>query len=327
MDYARFQMDYSLIKGYRDESLERFLEQWSGDSDYITAHTSGSTGLPKEICLLKSDMINSALATCRFFDIGKGSRMANPLSVDYIAGKMMVVRALMSGSELWIEKPSMMPLKGWESNELIDLLPVVPAQIPGLIDSGRINCVKNIIIGGSKLDQNVEDVLVENKVSAYCTYGMTETCSHVAMRKIGQEAYSAMPDFRFSKDERGCLVIVSSKMSFGRLVTNDVVDLESSASFRWIGRFDNVINSGGIKLFPEQIESKIADLIIGRNFYISSRPSDTWGNEAILFIEGLNPINGLSEILSDRLTRYERPKAIIYKEHFKRTSSGKVIRC
>lgn len=319
-------MDYSLIKGYRNDSLEHFLEQWSGGEDYITAHTSGSTGSPKEIRLLKSDMINSALATCRFFDIGKGSRMVNPLSVDYIAGKMMVVRALVSDSELWIEKPSMTPLKDWESGDLIDLLPVVPAQIPGLMASGRMRCVKNIIIGGSKLDRSIEESLVENGVSAYCTYGMTETCSHVAMRKIGQEVYSAMPGFRFSKDERGCLVIESSSMSFGRLVTNDVVDLESATSFRWVGRFDNVINSGGIKFFPEQIEAKIADLIIGRDFYISSRPSATWGNELILLIEGSKPINGLSENLSDRLTRYERPKAIIYKEHFMRTSSGKIIR-
>ena len=314
------------IKGYQNESLNRFLEQWFDNSDVIIAHTSGSTGAPKEIRLLKSDLINSARATCQYFKIGEGSCIVNPLSIDYIAGKMMIIRAIVSGAELWNEHPSLSPLNDWSFDKYIDLLPVVPSQIPGLIESKKINFIRNLIIGGAKLPSSIEEQLKQLNINAYCTYGMTETCSHVALRSINDNAYRAMPGFQFSNDNRNCLIIESETMSFKQLITNDIVELNDSTSFRWLGRYDNVINSGGIKLFPEMIESKIESLFQGRNFYISSRESERWGNELILIVEGCEKIKYLHESLSERLSKYEIPKQIIYKENLEKTSSGKIKR-
>ena len=319
-------MDYPNIRGHLSDSLNQFLEQWDNNSDYIIAHTSGSTGTPKEIKLLKTDMLASAKATCQYFRIGEGSCLVNPLSVDYIAGKMMVVRALVSGANLWNEKPSSLPLNNWTISNYIDLLPVVPAQIPYLLESGKLKCVKNLIIGGAKLSNDLEQSLIQQNINAYCTYGMTETCSHVALRTIGQKHYKSLPGYKFSVDDRKCLIIESDTMSFRRLVTNDIVELCNDECFEWLGRIDNVVNSGGIKLFPEMIESKIESLFQGRNFYISSRESERWGNELILIVEGCEEIKNLHESLSERLSKYEIPKQVIYKENLEKTSSGKIKR-
>lgn len=319
-------MDYPNIKGHLNDSLNQFLGQWDNTSDYIIAHTSGSTGTPKEIKLLKTDMLASAKATCQYFKIGEGSCLVNPLSVDYIAGKMMVVRALVSGANLWNEKPSSLPLNNWTISNYIDLLPVVPAQIPYLLESGKLKCVKNLIIGGAKLSNDLEQSLIQQNINAYCTYGMTETCSHVALRTIGQKHYKSLPGYKFSVDNRKCLIIESDTMSFRRLITNDIVELCNDECFEWLGRIDNVVNSGGIKLFPEMIESKIESLFQGRNFYISSRESERWGNELILIVEGCEEIKNLHESLSERLSKYEIPKQVIYKENLEKTSSGKIKR-
>lgn len=319
-------MEYPNIKGHRSDSLNQFLGQWENNSDYIIARTSGSTGTPKEIKLLKTDMLASAKATCQYFRIGEGNCLVNPLSVDYIAGKMMVIRALVSGANLWNEKPSSLPLNNWTISNYIDLLPVVPSQISGLLESKHLKYVKNLIIGGAKLPVSLENKLKSLNINTYCTYGMTETCSHVALRSIYEDFYKALPGFKFSVDHRNCLIIESETMSFKQLVTNDIVELHDSISFRWIGRFDNVINSGGIKLFPEQIEAKIESILEGRNFFVTSRDSDRWGNELILVIEDLTEIPDLKKKLSERLSRYEMPKDIIYQERLKKTSSGKIIR-
>lgn len=319
-------MDYTNIKGYHSDVLEQFIKQWNDASDIITAHTSGSTGTPKQIQLLKSDLVSSAKATCRFFNIGEGSCLVNPLSIDYIAGKMMVVRALISGAILWNELPSSSPLNDWSEDCYIDLLPVVPAQIPALLASNKLHLVKNLIIGGAKLSVELENKLKQLNINAYCTYGMTETCSHIALRKIGEKYYQALPGFEFSVDVRCCLIIRSKNMSFHEITTNDIVELKNSKSFVWLGRYDNVINSGGIKLFPEQIEEKIEGILEKRNFYISSRESQLWGNEIILVIEGNEEIPQLKEKLSRRLSRYEIPKDIIYLETLEKTASGKIKR-
>lgn len=319
-------MDKTRISGHKSPELDLFLREWEDESDYITAHTSGSTGRPKEIKLRKSDMIASAKSTCRYFDINSDSLLVNPLSIGYIAGKMMVVRAMVSGARLINLKPALSPLTDWKTGECIDLLPVVPSQIPGLLKSGKHHKINNLIIGGASLQQSIEQELIERRINAFCTYGMTETCSHVALRRIGEQLYHSMPGFDFETDERGCLVIQSIAFSFGQLVTNDIVELVDSRSFRWLGRADNVVNSGGIKIFPEQLEMKIAKIFNGREFYFTSRESAAWGHELVLIIEGLDQIENLPERLREILDRYECPKEIIYKEHLDRTDSGKIKR-
>lgn len=309
-----------------DKCSNAFVAQWIDSSDYIDAHTSGSTGTPKPIRLLKSDMRISARNTCEFFRLDSQSTLVLPLSSDYIAGKMMIVRALECGGTLIIEQPSNNPLPTCRM-ATIDLIAIVPSQIDGLLKSTQFHKIKNVIIGGGRIPESMEHKL-ENVSSAniYATYGMTETCSHVALRRIGDKRYHALPGFTFDIDERGCLIIKTEEMSFGQLTTNDLVELENNHSFRWLGRYDNIINSGGIKLVPEQIETKIAPLVCGHNFYVTSRKSDKWGDELGLIIECDTEIPHLNRRLSDILTSVERPKFIAYEPNFQRTSSGKIIR-
>lgn len=320
-------MDKLKRLGETTAEVECFLKQWSDDKDYVIAHTSGSTGAPKEIHLKKADMEHSALQTCQFLGIGKNSVMGLVLSADYIAGKMMIVRSLLMDSSLWVERPSLAPLKECECGYPIDLLAVVPAQLSGLISSGRIGNIRNLLIGGAALSQRMEQQLLDFNVKAFVTYGMTETCSHVALRSIGSKYYKALGGITFSTERDNRLVIDCPDFSFKRVVTNDIVRLIDDTTFQWLGRKDNVINSGGVKLHPEEIEKKIAGLFNDREFYITSRESKQWGHEIVLVIESdYDDSTDVKESISSRLSRYEIPKDIIYVKKFGRTTSGKVIR-
>ena len=312
-------------------TVEEFIEEWHDNKDYIIAHTSGSTGKPKEVRLLKSDMRCSARATNQFFNIGKNSRLMLCSSPDYIAGKMMIVRALEANAELLVESPSNHPLSDYDGSR-IDLIAVVPSQALFLANHvSLLNNVSSMIVGGGEIAPELWEKLAVLPYRIYSTYGMTETCSHVALAKISREKepYKALPGAEFAVDDRDCLIIKAPKYSFGKLVTNDIVRLLSPLSFKWIGRYDNVINTGGIKVFPEEVEQKIAHIIPTR-FYIGSRKSEKWGNEVVLFME----CDGLSDYqkdiimadISNILSPIERPKDIIFLEKFQETSSGKIKR-
>lgn len=305
-------------------SMNDFLAEWRSDVPYIEAHTSGSTGTPKSIRLLKTDMRVSAEATNRFFGITHDSVLAIPLSADYIAGKMMAVRADVAGCRL-IEMPV--------SNSVvidthIDLLAIVPSQVESVLANVDVaRKVGNILVGGGPLSQSRAMALTESGIPSFLGYGMTETCSHVALRRLGSECFSALPGFRFSADPRGCLVINSETMSFGQLVTNDIVELDSPQAFRWRGRFDNVINSGGLKISPEEIEKKIAHLFPdGTNFYITSRRSERWGEEAVLVTDLREPADNLMNLIETEVGHLRAPKALIFDPDIQRTSSKKIIR-
>lgn len=310
--------------GYTGES-QLFLDQWNDVStDNIVAHTSGSTGAPKEIRLMKADMRRSAQATNRFFEIDEDSLLHLPLSPDYIAGKMMIVRAHEAGCRLIVEKPGNAPLREYKGRD-ITLSAVVPSQVGGLLDGDGCRHISNLIIGGAPLSTEAEEALIRSGIRAYATYGMTETCSHVALRRLGEKEFAGLPGFRFSTDERGCLVIDCDGFSFGRIVTNDVVELNGDAAFRWLGRADNAINSGGIKVIPEVIEARIAPLMGNVAFYITSRASEKWGEEIVMMVEGDDAVVS-RETLRALLGAKICPKEIICVPRFERTSSSKVIR-
>ena len=217
------------------------------------------------------------------------------------------------------------PLKSDPGRD-ITLCAVVPSQLPSLLKSPYVGRIRNLIIGGAPLSPEYESVLAEYEFNAYVTYGMTETCSHVALRKTGEEYYQALSDISFSTDERGCLMINSSERSFKKLVTNDIVELIDSRSFKWKGRYDNVINTGGIKVFPEEIERKIASAVKEKAFFITSRESSKWGREVVLVIEGKERDADLAGKLEALLEKPERPKEIIYVSAIPRTLSGKIKR-
>lgn len=305
---------------------EAFIKEWNSSENYITAYTSGSTGIPKEIRLLKSDMLASARATNRFFSIDSNSLLLLPLSPSYIAGKMQIVRALEANCGLITEAPSNSPFTSYSGEA--SMMPVVPSQLTAVLESGLYKRVGTIIIGGSPLSPEMEKKLLDLRLNAWVTYGMTETCSHVALRKVGQELYHALPGFTFSVDERGCLNISSSALSFGSLQTNDVVELLSPFEFKWLGRADNVINSGGMKIHPETIERLISSLISPFiEFYIGARESALWGEEAVMVTSAspaLLPDSKLDEC--NALFRKKIIKSIIRVEEIPRTSSGKIRR-
>lgn len=320
-------MEHPLINS-ADPLVSEFLDDWFGHAPYIHARTSGSTGDPKVIRLSKTDMKRSASATLQFLGIGRGAKMALPLSVNYIAGKMMIVRALQSGSALDVETPSNRPLADRPASAVYDLVAIVPSQIEGLLSASCIRGVRNLIVGGAPMTSAQERMLVDAGIKAYATYGMTETCSHVAMRRAGEDIYRAMPGITFAVDSDGALIIDAPDFDFATIATNDIVELESPASFRWLGRRDNVINSGGIKIFPEQLEQAIARLDGAPElFYISSRESDKWGREVVMVIIGQPADTSLLQAgMKKSLPGRYLPKAIIFDPNPRYTLSGKLVR-
>ncbi|MDE7471183.1 MAG: AMP-binding protein [Paramuribaculum sp.] len=306
---------------------ETFIDQWLDDRDYVIAHTSGSTGRPKAIRLFKNDMIVSARATNEFFGLHRGSKIVLPLSEDYIAGKMMIVRALLSHAHIISEPPSRSPL----SERLpysVDLVAIVPQQIRGLISSPC--AIRNVIVGGGPIPSDDEKLALSARpdIRWWATYGMTETCSHVALRAFGEDWFSALPGISFSLDGGKCLVITNQAASWSPVVTNDIVDLRDARSFRWLGRVDNVIISGGLKIHPEIVEKAFEKVMGSRNFYIVGRPSEAWGTECVLKIEGERDFDletAIQEVIRG-LIPHHRPKSIEFVPSFQYTSSGKIIR-
>lgn len=312
-------------------TAEEFVAEWSDGRGYVVAHTSGSTGTPKEIRLKKSDMTVSAEMTNRFFGIKPESRLMLCLSPDYIAGKMMIVRALTAKAGLLVETPSNRPLAGYGGGA-IDLMAVVPSQALWLAERPELlRHVRTLIVGGGEIPPSLRKRLAATGVRAYATYGMTETCSHVALSRISdeEEPFLALPPTSFGTDGRGCLVIDAPQFSFRRLVTNDVVELLSPVSFRWKGRYDNVINTGGVKVFPEEVERKLLGVVEGR-FYVGARPSEKWGWEVTLHLEcdrmAEEEKTALLARLRPLLTTYEMPKAVLCEPAFEMTASGKIKR-
>jgi len=316
------------------QDLVSFLKEWQNNEEYVTAQTSGSTGTPKTIYLSKKAMIASALRTNQFFQLKKEDKVLLCLSVNYIAGKMMVVRAIVGGLNLIAVPPSSSP--DWEGS--VAFAAMVPLQVQTLLASEegrkRLSSIDKLLIGGSPVSESLERELCELSINAYLSYGMTETVSHVALYKIekketNEKIYHALPGVVFSTDDRNCLVIYAPYLQVEPFVTNDVVTLFSETSFAWLGRWDNVINSGGIKFFPEEIERKIADLLPAR-FYITSFPDALLGQQIVLKIESKQWSDAEKKIflqkIALRLSKYEIPKQILFADKFEETSTGKIKR-
>ncbi len=315
-----------------------FIASFVDSEKYIVAHTSGSTGEPKAIHLLKEDMRRSAALTNKFFSLSSDSLFYLSLSPTYIAGKMMIVRALELNASIIEEIPSNTPLAEYEGRS-IDIAAFVPSQLNYLFNNPhKLALIKAMIIGGAKMSSRIERRIADMGLNAYATYGMTETCSHVALAKITSpvEPFRALDNVSFSTDDRGCLVISAPHLSEKIYTTNDMVDIISPTQFIWQGRYDNVINTGGIKVFPEEIEHKIAHLIPKSKFFISSQSSEKWGEEVILVIEypGLKEGDKKEgEIRTDFIDKmklllpsYSIPRKWIAINKIAYTNSGKVIR-
>lgn len=313
------------------QSIVDFLDEWFNNNDFIEVKTSGSTGIPKTIRLSKQSMMNSASMTCRFFGLEAESNALLCLPADYIAGKMMIVRAFVSGMNLTAVKPSASPFENL--SEIMDFAAITPFQFVNSYQSIQETPIRKIIIGGSQVSLRLEKMMEELDAELYETYGMTETCSHVALRKLNgknqSEYFEILEGVEIRTDERNCLIIKAPALANEDLTTNDVVEIKDTTHFKWLGRYDNVINSGGIKIFPEQVEKKIEPFIDGR-FFIGAVPDEMLNQKVILVMEGkpLQPDkkNNLLKNMDSTLSKYEKPKDIFFKEEFELSSVGKILK-
>ncbi|WP_394972245.1 AMP-binding protein [uncultured Croceitalea sp.] len=324
-DNALNEFANSLVKEGKpfEVPIGNFILDWTNQSKMVTVSTSGSTGKPKQIQLQKKHMVNSALATGSFFNLSARDSVLLCLPCDFIAGKMMLVRAMVLGLQIDVVEPSSNPLK--DTSNSYDFGAMIPLQVQNSID--KLYRIGKLIIGGAPLEKKLENKLRSLKTATYETYGMTETITHIAVRKLEVSNFETIPTVTVKTDERGCLVINAPKITDEEVITNDVVELISDTEFKWLGRYDTIINSGGIKLIPEQIERKLTKIIDTR-FFVAGLQDDTFGEKLVLVVEGdIDMPNLLMQIDNvNDLSKYEKPKAILNIEHFIQSANGKVLR-
>lgn len=321
-----------------NESVRDFLIEWFSDSPTVKLHTSGSTGKPKQIVAEKSRMIASARMTLDYLKLKNGDTALLCLSVNYIAGKMMIVRAIVGGLNLLIGDVSSNPLQNEDRH--VDFAAMVPLQVYNSYrdKSGRFSKIGKVIIGGGAIDRNEESAYSSLPNEIYATYGMTETLSHIAMRRINGESrstyFTPMNGVELSLKECeenegncvGTLVIKAPMLCAETLYTNDNVEMRPDGTFRILGRKDNVVCSGGIKLQIEEIEAKLADYI-PYDFAISSVQDEKLGEKLVLVVECVESDSTITvSDLSQHLEKYEVPKQIFFTSCLPRTESGKIAR-
>ena len=299
--------------------VNQFISEWLNGEEELILQTSGSTGKPKSISMKKEWMKNSAQLTENTFGLKKGDSALLCMSIKYVAGKMMVVRALELALDLKVVEPSSSPLK--DIDDQIDFAAMVPLQLEN--SSNDLDKVKTLIVGGGQVSLQLIKKLQNISTQIYETYGMTETLTHVAIKPLNgpnkSDIFSALDGIHFEIDERDCLVINAPMLSPESIVTNDIIELINDISFRWLGRFDNVINSGGVKVIPEVVEAKLASFILDRRYFISGVPDKSLGEKVVLLVEGNE-----TELSFQHLEKYERPKEIYFIPKFVETKSGKV---
>lgn len=315
-----------------------FCKEWLNGRKIFELQTSGSTGKPKLIKVKRSQMLESALATQSYLDIPNGIESLCCMNTRYIAGKMMLVRAMVWGSPLLLIEPSSNPFINLTKDFNPKFVAMAPLQLEESLNFNLENLkkIEYLIIGGAPISKNLKSLILENKLTAFQTFGMTETVSHIALAPIREEEliYEILPGVQFGIDERGALW-TKSLMSNGQIIqTNDLVKLISKNSFQWLGRADFVVNSGGVKLHPEILEPKIESIIRTHfpdsNFFLFGLPDESLGQRLALFIESESrdkeKAKNLQEELKLRLGKYESPKEVYLIREFIRTESGKINR-
>lgn len=342
-------------------TLEDFFSEWNNDSDRVLVHTSGSTGKPKPMMVEKKRMLNSARITCDFLGLKPGDSALLCMSLDYIAGKMVVVRSIERHLHLISVSPSGHPLKN--INEEITFAAMVPMQVYNTLqvpeERERLTHIRHLIIGGGAIDAALEQELrsLPGNIAIWSTYGMTETLSHIALRRInGAEAsewYQPFDSVKISQTEEGCLVIDAPLVCAETLLTNDIVEIEpyiynkveknevvEKLRFRIKGRKDNVICSGGIKIQIEEVEALLKPYL-EKPFMLAKKKDEKFGEIAVLLTEDedLKKVEAtIRRLLSGKSDdsnksseskshKYWIPREYRYVEHLPLTETGKPKRC
>jgi O-succinylbenzoic acid--CoA ligase len=333
-DFSSNQVPLFFTKNSIYKKLYLFLNEWFSPNNTISLYTSGSTGKPKEVVVHKSHMLQSAAMTCRFFNLNKNDKALLCLSTDYIAGKMMIVRAIYSGMNLYPVEVSGNPLLSYNSTAIcFDFAAMIPLQVYNSLstttEKSRLSMIKNIIIGGGSIDSDLEQALKDFPNSIYSTYGMTETLSHIGLRKInGKDAslyYKPLEGVNIKISEDQTLIINAPHISDDILKTNDIAEIRSDGSFRILGRIDNTINTGGVKVQIEELEQQLLPYL-KRNFAITSIPHPKLGEAIVVLIEPFNKQNNIDEINKEAFNTiplYHQPKSIFTVSAIPMTDSDK----
>ena len=315
-------------------TIEEFLAQWNDTSDVIEVHTSGSTGKPKRLLVEKRRMVNSARITCDFLGLKEGDTALLCMPLDYIAGKMVVVRSLVSHLHLISVMPSSHPLK--DVTQPIDFAAMVPLQVYSSLqepaERERLMSIRHLIIGGGAIDDSLESQLQQFPNAVWSTYGMTETLSHIALRRIsGKKSslwYSPLEGVDVSLSSDSCLEIYAPQVNPEKLHTNDIAELRTlpngSKEFRILGRKDNVIDSGGIKIQAEEVERLLRPhLSCG---FIITKVSDARLGEAVTLLVESDDVDNILAVCKHVLPRHWVPRHIFPESHIPITETGKPAR-
>jgi O-succinylbenzoic acid--CoA ligase len=329
------------VNGYEARVLD-FVRQWLNGAQEFGLRTSGSTGAPQLIQLRRRQLEASARRTGDFFDLGPGDRALVCLNCEYIGGMMMLVRGLERHMHLTIVEPQADPLALAPAGAKFDFAAFVPLQLRTLLDTGhaeQLNTMKTILVGGATVDTTLHKDVQQLTVPVLHTYGMTETCSHIALRRLngpGASArYRVLPGIAAGLDARGCLTLRGDVTDDQLIITNDVVSLDPAThTFEWLGRADFTINSGGVKVQAEKVELvlevALAELGQPRRCFVAGRPDERLGEQVTAFVEGTPLPAALEErlhtLLAERLDRYERPRQVVYAPAFRTTATGKLDR-
>ena len=314
-------------------SIEEFLAEWNDAADTVLVHTSGSTGAPKPMRVEKRRMMNSARTTCDFLGLRSGNTALLCMSLDHIAGKMMVVRSLERGLRLVSVAPDGHPLASVDGP--IDFAAMVPMQVYNSLqvpeEREKLRSVRHLIIGGGAIDEAMARELRTFPHAVWSTYGMTETLSHVALRRLsGAEAsdwYAPLPSVHVSLSADGCLVIDAPEVCPQMLVTNDLAELDGSPSpsprFRILGRKDNVVCSGGLKIQAEEVE-RLLRPYMAKPYLVSKRPDQKFGEIVVLLTEGSTA--DARTVCERVLPKYHQPRAYVHVDAIPMTPTGKPAR-
>lgn len=314
-----------------------FMEAWLGGREEYVLHTSGSTGTPKPITVSRKQLSASAVMTGRALALGQGTRALVCLNIAYIAGLMMLVRGMELGWELTITEPSSNPLTEPDM-VAFDFVALVPMQMQAILSNPltreKAAQLGKILLGGAPAGGQLIQQLAALPVPVYQSYGMTETVSHIALRRLNGEAasdaYSLLPGITAGTDERGCLYISGPVTNGERVQTNDLVEIHDGG-FHWIGRADNVINSGGVKIVLDQVDARIAlafqEMAVSNAFFSWWEQDEKLGQKLVLVVEGDVPQTAAAAWAAEirkQVSAYANPKHIYFAEKFAKTATDKI---
>lgn len=322
-----------------EEDVLGFIHDWQSGQTEFLQQTSGSTGAPKMIELTRAQMMASALLTINTLALSPDQNSLLCLSPQYIGGKMMIVRSLLNKMNLIVVEPSSNPFINVDN--IIHFAALTPMQMQQSLNNDesfkKVRSINNIILGGGPVSYALANKIDRAMQGAcYSTYGMTETSSHIALKKLNgtdkSSYFTCFEDIEINLDERDCLTINGSVTNFETIITNDRVNLINANQFEWLGRIDNVINSGGIKIQSEKVE-RIIERYFNENgfsnrFFVTGQPDELLGQKVVLFVEkeGNTPEETVLSELKGQLPAYHVPKEILFVDQFIETPNGKINR-